>query len=275
MLQVSRMNELSFSHQNTSRRLQIRAVALGLLAVGSAVTLALGPLHAKDSSKWSVPKLTLRDTPVNRGTITTSFAPVVKQVSPSVVRVFVAATPKVAAFNVPDELSGNPLFKRFFGDESPERRLGPGPKQRGVGSGVIVSADGYLLTNNHVVDKAEEVRVALSDGTEYLAKVVGKDPKTDIAVLKIDAKDLPAIQIADSDMIEVGDVVLAIGNPFGVGQTVTSGIVSATGRGSLGLDYEDMIQTDAAINPGNSFTVTSMDLALPSRRIVTVTLLPG
>jgi len=252
ILQRVSMNKSSFSYQHTSRRLQTRAVALSLLGVGSAIALALGSLQAKDSLRPSVPKLTLRDTPVNRGTITTSFAPVVKQVSPSVVRVFVATTPKNAAFNVPDELNGNPLFKRFFGEESPERRLGPGPKQRGVGSGIIVSADGYLLTNNHVVDSAEEVRVALSDGTEYPAKVVGKDSKTDIAVLKIEAKNLPAIQIADSDMIEVGDVVLAIGNPFGVGQTVTSGIVSATGRGSLGLDYEDMIQTDAAINPGNS-----------------------
>jgi serine protease Do len=126
------------------------------------------------------------------------------------------------------------------------------PKQHGLGSGVIVTKDGYLLTNNHVVENADEVKVALGDGREFTAKVVGKDPKSDIAVLKIDAKDLPAIDLADSDKLEVGDVVLAIGNPFGVGQTVTSGIISATGRGSLGLDYEDMIQTDAAINPGNS-----------------------
>ncbi len=128
----------------------------------------------------------------------------------------------------------------------------PMPKQHGMGSGVIVTKDGYLLTNNHVVDNADEVKVALGDGREFSAKVVGKDPKSDIAVLKIDAKDLPALELADSDKLEVGDVVLAVGNPFGVGQTVTSGIISATGRGSLGLDYEDMIQTDAAINPGNS-----------------------
>ncbi|PYJ03446.1 MAG: peptidase S1, partial [Verrucomicrobia bacterium] len=112
--------------------------------------------------------------------------------------------------------------------------------------------DGYVLTNNHVVDEADEVKVVLQDGREFNGKVVGKDSKTDIAVLKIDAKDLPSIEMADSDQIEVGDIVLAIGNPFGIGQTVTMGMVSATGRATLGLDYEDFIQTDAAINPGNS-----------------------
>src|SRR5205807_6773891 len=107
--------------------------------------------------------------------------------------------------------------------------------------------------NYHVVDGADEVKVALTDGREFTAKVIGRDPKTDIAVIKVDAKDLPALPIADSERVEVGDVVLAVGNPFGIGQTVTTGIVSATGRGgALGLDYEDFTQTDAAINPGNS-----------------------
>jgi serine protease Do len=127
------------------------------------------------------------------------------------------------------------------------------PRQEGLGSGVIITKDGYILTNNHVVDGAEEVKVALQDGREFTAKVIGRDPKSDVAVIKIDAKDLPTVPIADSDKVEVGDVVLAIGNPFGIGQTVTTGIVSATGRGgAIGLDYEDFIQTDAAINPGNS-----------------------
>lgn len=131
----------------------------------------------------------------------------------------------------------------------------PAPKQVGVGSGVIVSKDGYILTNNHVVENAEEVKVQIGDqGEEISAKVVGTDPKSDIAVLKIDAKEksFPALTVADSDKIEVGDVVLAVGNPFGIGQTVTMGIVSATGRATLGLEYEDFIQTDAAINMGNS-----------------------
>src|SRR5262249_4134275 len=127
------------------------------------------------------------------------------------------------------------------------------PRQTGIGSGVIVTREGYILTNNHVVDGADEVKVAMQDGREFTAKVVGRDPKSDVAVTKIDAQDLPDGSMADSDKVEVGDVVLAIGNPFGIGQTVTTGIVSATGRaGAVGLDYEDFIQTDAAINPGNS-----------------------
>jgi serine protease Do len=172
------------------------------------------------------------------------------------VKVYVSSTVKNVSHQLPDEFADNPFLRRFFGDDfggRPQlRRNMPQPKQHGLGSGVVVTKDGYLLTNNHVVDGADEVKVALNDGREFTAKVVGKDPKSDIAVLKIDASDLPAIEMADSENIEVGDVVLAVGNPFGVGQTVTSGIISATGRGSLGLDYEDMIQTDAAINPGNS-----------------------
>ena len=147
------------------------------------------------------------------------------------------------------------LLRRFFGDQSqgrmPRRNSGM-PRQEGVGSGVIATKDGYILTNNHVVDGADEVKVALQDGREFTAKVIGRDPKSDVAVIKIDATDLPAVPMADSDKVEVGDVVLAIGNPFGIGQTVTTGIVSAKGRGNMGLDYEDFIQTDAAINPGNS-----------------------
>jgi Do/DeqQ family serine protease len=147
------------------------------------------------------------------------------------------------------------LFRRFFGGEFDgrvPRRNFDMPRQEGVGSGVIATKDGYILTNNHVVDGADEVKVTLQDGREFTAKVVGRDPKSDVAVIKIDATDLPAIPMADSDKVEVGDIVLAIGNPFGIGQTVTTGIVSAKDRGSMGLDYEDFIQTDAAINPGNS-----------------------
>jgi serine protease Do len=172
--------------------------------------------------------------------------------------------------DAPNPFSDDPIFRRFFGDQSgPENggrgsenggRRGrmkgmPAPKQQGVGSGVIVSKDGYILTNNHVVENAEEVKVQIGDqGDEIVAKVVGTDPKADIAVLKIDAKDksFSALTVADSDKLEVGDVVLAVGNPFGIGQTVTMGIVSATGRATLGLEYEDFIQTDAAINMGNS-----------------------
>lgn len=198
-------------------------------------------------------RLTVDNKPIERqGNTLTSFAPVVKKVTPSVVQVYVSAKPK----RMPDmesPFSDNPWFRRFFGDqfENPGRNSRI-PRQQGMGSGVIVTPDGYILTNNHVVDNADEVKVSLNDEREFTAKVVGKDPKTDIAVLKIDGKNLPAVEVANSDNIEVGDIVLAVGNPFGVGQTVTTGIVSATGRGNLGLDYEDFIQTDAAINPGNS-----------------------
>src|SRR5438477_6125431 len=151
----------------------------------------------------------------------------------------------------------DPFFRRFFGspfDDNGGRRQPRTFKERSLGSGVIVTKDGYILTNNHVVDGADEIKVARDkDKKQFTAKVVGRDPKTDIAVLKIDARDLPFITFADSDKLEVGDVVLALGKPFGIGQTVTMGIVSATGRGGMGIeDYEDFIQTDAAINPGNS-----------------------
>jgi serine protease Do len=226
------------------------ALLAGAIAVGAS-TLAW--TQAKQNSGATI-QLVADDRPVSRDNKNgvTSFAPVVKKVAPSVVKVLVASTPKNVGYD--DIFPDNPFFRRFFGDEfgRNERRESRMPKQQGLGSGVIVSEEGYILTNNHVVDNADEVKVSLTDGREFTAKVVGKDPKTDIAVVKIDASDLPAITIANSDNIEVGDLVLAVGNPFGVGQTVTMGMVSATGRGNLGLDYEDFIQTDAAINPGNS-----------------------
>jgi serine protease Do len=181
----------------------------------------------------------------------TSFAPVVKKVIPSVVKVEV----KIAAKEMPANLSlpDDPMFRQFFGNQFPggHQRQFSQP-EHGVGSGVIVTKDGYILTNNHVVDGANEVTVTLDDGREFTAKVIGKDPKSDLAVIKIDARDLPAVAFADSEKAEVGDVVLAVGNPYAIGQTVTMGIISATGRATMGLDYEDFIQTDAAINPGNS-----------------------
>jgi len=179
-----------------------------------------------------------------------SFAPVVKKVSPSVVNIYTAKTVRENPAMSP--LLDDPFFRQFFGvplENAPRER-----RQQALGSGVIISEDGYILTNNHVVDGADEIKVALADDkTVYDAKVIGTDLQTDIAVIKVDAKKLPAIAITDSDLLEVGDTVLAIGNPFGVGQTVTVGIVSAKGRGGMGIvDYEDFIQTDASINPGNS-----------------------
>jgi len=127
------------------------------------------------------------------------------------------------------------------------------PRQRGLGSGVVISRDGYILTNNHVIEEADQIEVILNDGRKSAAQVIGTDPETDLAILKVDLKDLPVITLGDSDALAIGDQVLAIGNPFGVGQTVTSGIVSALGRSQLGINtFENFIQTDAAINPGNS-----------------------
>jgi serine protease Do len=144
----------------------------------------------------------------------------------------------------------DPALRQFFGNHM---RAMPEAPESGLGSGVIISPDGYIVTNNHVVDGAKVVTVTLSDGRELSARVVGRDPQTDVAVIKVVAKDLPAITFAPSRNVEVGDRVLAIGNPFGIGETVTTGIVSATGRrAGIGLKYEDFIQTDAAINPGNS-----------------------
>ena len=161
---------------------------------------------------------------------------------PTVVNIFTSKQ-----VNTPAET--NPLLRRFFGDQF-------GPQQRSensLGSGVVVSTQGLILTNHHVVESAEEIDVALADGRTLPATIVGTDPETDLAVLKVDAKNLPAITLGRSDNLSVGDVVLAIGNPFGVGQTVTQGIISALGRNHLGINtFENFIQTDASINPGNS-----------------------
>jgi Do/DeqQ family serine protease len=179
-----------------------------------------------------------------------SFAPVVKKTAPAVVNVYSRHTVRSAASPLIDD----PLFRRFFGENSPfsapTERV-----QRSLGSGVLVAADGTIITNHHVIENADEVTVVLADRREFEAKILRSDQRTDLAVLKIDAKGekLPFLELRDSDELEVGDLVLAIGNPFGVGQTVTSGIVSALARTGVGIaDFRSFIQTDAAINPGNS-----------------------
>ncbi|HYL87152.1 MAG TPA: Do family serine endopeptidase [Burkholderiales bacterium] len=174
-----------------------------------------------------------------------SYAEAVQRAMPSVVNIF--SSKEVHA--QPHPLLNDPIFRRFFGDQLPDEAQ----RASSLGSGVIVSTSGYVLTNHHVVESADEIEVALADGKKLLAKVVGNDPETDLAVLRVNADDLPAISFGSSETLRVGDVVLAIGDPFGVGQTVTSGIVSALGRTGLGLNtFENFIQTDAAINPGNS-----------------------
>jgi len=243
-------------------RAALLAAVLLLAGAGVVFNQTAGARENAKESKAKELKLNLDSQPVKReGDLRASFSPVIKGVSPSVVNVFTTTKARrVEGGAVP--FGGHPFFRDFFGENGPGPGSGFGrgfqtPRQDGLGSGVILTEDGFILTNNHVVDGADSIKVALNpDGKEYDAKVVGRDPKSDIAVIKVDAEGLAAIPVGDSDRVEVGDVVLAVGNPFGVGQTVTMGIVGATSRAfpgrSSGLEYEDFIQTDAAINPGNS-----------------------
>jgi serine protease Do len=182
-----------------------------------------------------------------------NFVQIAKAVTPAVVNIFTTRAgqapegPHASPFD-------DPFFRRFFGDEFFRRFEAPrARKERSLGSGVVVAADGYIVTNHHVVNKADEIKVLMSDKREFKAKLIGSDSKTDLAVLKVEADGLHTVPWSDSDKLEVGEFVLAVGNPFGLTQTVTMGIVSAVGRASMGIaEYEDFIQTDAAINPGNS-----------------------
>jgi len=205
----------------------LAVVLAGAVGAFAGALASSGALHAADGAPAAAVKAAPAPAPA---TIPADgFADVISRVESTVVSVYTTKT-------VTENYQGNPFVDPFF-----------------RGSGVIVSSDGYILTNSHVVDSATKVRVTLTDKREFPAKIVGTDPKTDIAVLKIDATGLPVMPFGDSSRVRVGDIVLAIGEPFGVGQTVTMGIVSATSRGNLGIeDYEDFIQTDAAINPGNS-----------------------
>ncbi|MFA5654358.1 MAG: DegQ family serine endoprotease [Desulfomonilia bacterium] len=185
-----------------------------------------------------------------------AFASVAKNASPAVVFIRVEKTVSQGQFFRYRSPFEDEFFKRFFGEPGPGFPQFPQQQKRQVqsqGSGFIITQDGYILTNNHVVGDADRVTVKLLDGREFTAKTVGTDPPTDVAVIKIDAESLPVLSLGDSDRIEVGEWVLALGNPFGLSHTLTAGIVSAKGRSSVGItDYEDFIQTDAAINPGNS-----------------------
>ena len=209
----------------------------------------LGIAHGRANSEKN-PPATLRMADSTEGPSNSSFAPVLKKVLPSVVNI---STSKLVKGAPQMDARMDPFFRQFFGEEGSPLNVPKDRREKSLGSGVIVSPEGYILTNNHVVDGATEVRVTLSDKREFEARIVGTDPKTDIAVLKIEGSNLKPITLGDSSKVEVGDTALAIGNPFGVGQTATRGIISAKGRGNLGIeDYEDFLQTDAPINPGNS-----------------------
>ena len=207
-----------------------------------------------DRDRGRGPTVSVNESAISRTEQHESFAPIVRKVAPTVVNIFSTKTVKNPLTQLMP-FYNDPFFRQFFGDRFEGHGKQPSTlKEQSLGSGVIVSKDGYVLTNNHVVEAAEDIRVTLEKGSEdYSARIVGRDPKTDLAVVKIEAGDLPFITLGDSENVQVGDLVLALGNPFGVGQTVTNGIISALKRGGLGMeDYEDFIQTDAAINPGNS-----------------------
>jgi serine protease Do len=244
-------------------------IKLGTAAIAAvlAVTGFVGLRAAEALHEGANPPADVRVTQRSEAAAAHGYSAVVKKVVPAVVNI---SSTKIVKAQAGDGSSPDDLFRQFFGELGPGGPGGPGggqfngpsrrfnvpqPDQRekGLGSGVIVSPNGYILTNNHVVDGASEVMVTLHDKREFKARVVGTDPRTDIAVIKIEGTNFPTLTLADSSKVEVGDIVLAIGDPFGVGQTVTQGIVSATGRSGLGIeDLEDFIQTDAAINPGNS-----------------------
>ena len=207
------------------------------LAAAFVFLLAAAPAHAQPSQ---------RETPQSRQEITLSFAPVVKKAGPAVVNVYGARRQQQTRHPLFDD----PFFREFFGGgRAPRERM-----QQSVGSGVLVASDGIVVTNHHVIEGMSEVKVALPDKREFEAEVLLRDPKTDLAVLKMKGTEkFPLVELGNSDELQVGDLVLAIGNPFGVGQTVTQGIVSALARTQVGVsDYQFFIQTDAAINPGNS-----------------------
>jgi len=233
------------NRQRVTHRLRIAAYIVLCVGLGILVGSRAWPIRTAVPSVAAAPAVTA-------GSLEQGFAAIVEKDLPAVVNI---SSSKVVRNNT-GEVSpffNDPFFRQFFGDQFGRQfRVPPKQWERSLGSGVIVNPDGYLLTNNHVIDGATDISVTLLDKREFKAKVVGTDPKTDIAILKVDAKNLPTLPFADSSKARVGDLVLAIGEPFGLGGTVTMGIISAKGR-AIGIEqYEDFIQTDAAINPGNS-----------------------
>jgi serine protease Do len=246
-------------YKNTKFRMWTSSIILAAAMMVGGVVIAKtshsgvkaeAPIYAPASNAAPVP-----------APLMSSYAPLLKEALPEVVNIASSRMVQHADEETSNPMLDDPFFRQFFGNRSPRdgqqqgsrRQMPQQEKERGLGSGVIVGTNGYILTNNHVVDGATDINVSLRDKREFTAKIVGRDPKTDIAVLKINAENLHAIPLGDSSKVQPGDLAFAIGDPFGVGQTVTMGIVSATSRANLGIeDYEDFIQTDAAINPGNS-----------------------
>ncbi len=233
------------------RRSTLLAIGIGLFIIGGVIgSLATAMSGRGPFGIDRVPVLVASASPVPAGSVSiaTGFNTIVEKTKPGVVNI--SSTKIVRTHNPMAPMMNDPFFRQFFG---PFQDIPREQRERSLGSGVIVNPDGYVLTNNHVVEGATDIEVALSDRRILKAKIIGTDPQTDVAVVKVDAKNLPVLVFGDSSGVRVGDVVLAAGDPFGIGQTFTMGIVSATGRGGFGIEhYEDFIQTDAAINPGNS-----------------------
>jgi serine protease Do len=230
------------------------ATVVVVAALAGGALLSSGLKNWSNHTVFGAPKFDVAvahdSAPVLLGSLSNGFASVLKPALPAIVNIH---TSKMVKPHGNSQFFNDPFFRQFFGDQlGPQGKPTP-QREQSLGSGVIVTSDGTILTNNHVIDGASDIKVYLSDKRQYTAKLIGSDPMTDIAVLKIDASSLATLPLGDSSKLQVGDVVLAIGEPFGLGGTATMGIVSATGRGGLGIEnYEDFIQTDAAINPGNS-----------------------
>ena len=241
-----------------SKVLKIRhwvATVVVLVALVGGALLSQGYKNWTGHTVFGAPgapiAITQNALPVSLGNFANGFSAVLKPALPAVVNISSSKVVKPGR-NQQSPIFNDPMFRQFFGDQFGQGQGRP-MREQSLGSGVIVSSDGTILTNNHVVEGATDIKVFLSDKREFQAKVIGTDPKTDIAVLKIDATRLPTLPLGDSNQLQVGDLIFAIGDPFGVGETATMGIVSATGRGGFGIEnYENFIQTDAAINPGNS-----------------------
>jgi serine protease Do len=238
-----------------SKVVQFRRTTAILTLVAASIGGGLIAAFAVSSRGGSQPLYVTAKAAGYTASLPGSFADVIGHATPAVVNISSTRIVKASEQEGQNPMMSDPFFRQFFGGNGRQKQRDH--KEGSLGSGVIINSEGYILTNNHVVDKANEVKVLLLDKREFTAKIVGTDPQTDVAVLKIDAKDLPSLVLGDSAKSQIGDLCFAIGNPFGVGQTVTMGIVSAKGR-ALGAgrngsqQFEDFIQTDAAINPGNS-----------------------
>jgi serine protease Do len=223
-------------------------IATVFTVAGIVIGLGISTSFNIQSAAYSQPTIS-KEAIDTLSKVNQAMAEVAASVKPAVVNI---SSSSVVTQRMTSPFFDDPFFKRFFGDEFGGNRSGKF-RRSGQGSGVIVDKNGYILTNSHVVKDADEIKIKLSDKREFKGKVIGMDPRTDLAIIKIDSNNLPVLKVGDSSQIRVGETVLAIGNPFGLNQTVTSGIVSAVGRADVGIaDYEDFIQTDAAINPGNS-----------------------